>query len=55
MRFNYIANAIGLLLVDIGFMIFIPLFVALFFKEWQCAIAFFIAALLSLAVGNILR
>ena len=55
MRFNYIANAIGLLLVDIGFMIFIPLIVALIFQEWQCAVAFFIAGLLSLAVGDILH
>ncbi len=55
MRFNYIANAIGLLLVDIGFMIFIPLLVALLFQEWRCAVAFFIAALFSLVVGEILH
>ena len=36
-------------------MIFIPLLVALLFREWQCAVAFFIAALLSLVVGEILH
>ena len=55
MRFNYIANAIGLLLFDIGFMILIPLVVALILKENICALAFFTAAILSLFIGAILR
>lgn len=55
MRFNYIANAIGLLMVDIGFMIFIPLLVAMIFGEWNCATAFFAAAISSLTIGDFLR
>lgn len=55
MRLRYISNAIGLILTDVGLMTFIPAFVAMFYKEWHCVLAFFVAGLLSIAVGDILH
>lgn len=55
MRLNYIANAIGLLLIDIGLVSFVPILVALYYHEWSAVLSFFAAGILSIALGDILR
>lgn len=54
MRLNYLSNALGLILKDVGYMTFIPLIVALFLKDYNCAGAFLCAGMISLGVGYIL-
>ena len=51
MRLNYLSNAIGVILADVGYMAFVPLFVAAFYKEWTCALAFLFSGLLSEFLG----
>lgn len=55
MRLNYLSNATGVIMADVGYMAFIPLIVAVFYKEWTCAFAFLFAGLLSLGLGYILQ
>lgn len=55
MRINYISNALGAILIDIGIMIFVPVLVALFYREYGCLLSFFATAVFSLALGDILR
>lgn len=55
MRLNYIANALGLILTDIGLVTFIPIAVAIYYKEWGSILPFFAAGILSIFVGDILR
>ena len=53
MRVNYVANALGLILMDIGIVTFVPVLVALIFQEWNSALAFLAAGIISLALGDI--
>lgn len=53
MRINYVANALGLILMDIGIVTFVPVLVALIFHEWNSALAFFAAGIIALALGDI--
>lgn len=55
MRINYITNALGVILSDIGIVTFVPVFVALFYKEFHCSLSFLLAGLLALAIGNVLQ
>ena len=55
MRLNYIANALGLILMDIGLVSFVPILVALYYQEWSCVLSFFVAGICSIALGGILR
>ena len=53
MRVNYVANALGLILMDIGIVTFVPVLVALIFQEWNSALAFLAAGIIALALGDI--
>lgn len=53
MRINYVANALGLILMDIGIVTFVPVLVALIFHEWNSALAFLAAGIIALALGDI--
>lgn len=53
MRINYLSNALGLILIDIGVVTFVPVIVALLFQEWNAALSFFAAGVVSLALGDI--
>ena len=55
MRLNYLSNAIGVIMADVGYMSFVPLIVSIFYKEWSCAAAFLFAGLLSVGLGYILQ
>ena len=55
MRLNYLSNATGVIMADVGYMAFVPIIVACIYKEWNCAFAFLFAGLLSLVMGYILQ
>ena len=55
MRLNYIANALGLILTDVGYFAFVPILFALFYQEWGCVLSFFVAGIFALAFGDFLR
>lgn len=55
MRLNYIANALGLILTDIGLVTFIPIIVAIYYKEWGSILPFFAAGIFAIFIGDILR
>ena len=55
MRLNYISNAIGIMLKYIGTAVFIPVFVALLYREWNLILPFLTTAIMALAVGKGLR
>lgn len=55
MRINYISNALGIMLTDIGIVSFIPMLVALYYREWNCVLAFFAAGIFSIAIGDIFK
>ena len=55
MRLNYLSNAIGVIMADVGYMAFIPIAVAILYKEWICALAFLVAGTLSVGLGYILQ
>ena len=55
MRLNYISNALGLILKDIGVVIFAPVLVALYYKEWTCALSFFITSIIAILSGHLLQ
>lgn len=55
MRINYLSNALGLILTDIGFVTFVPIIVALYYSEFGAILPFFAAGICSLALGDILR
>lgn len=55
MRLNYIANALGLILMDIGVVTFIPILVALYYHDWNSILPFFAAGIISLFIGNLMR
>lgn len=55
MRLNYIANALGLILMDVGIVSFVPILVALYYQEWSSLLSFFAAGIFAVALGDILR
>ncbi len=55
MRINYLANAIGLILKYIGFVILIPIAVALIYRDYVSILPFFTAGIVSIATGHALR
>ncbi|MBD5401573.1 TrkH family potassium uptake protein, partial [bacterium] len=55
MRLNYIANALGLILSDIGLFAFIPIITALYYQEWGSLLPFFAAGIFALFVGDVLK
>lgn len=55
MRLRYIANALGLILMDIGLVTFIPIIVALYYKEFGSILPFFAAGIFALFIGDILK
>lgn len=55
MRLNYVSNALGLILKDIGIVIFVPVLVALYYNEWHTALSFLIAALVAIILGYLLQ
>lgn len=55
MRLNYLAYAIGLTLIYIGFVILIPVIVALIYGEYNSILPFLTAAIISMSIGAILR
>jgi len=55
MRINYITNALGLILFYFGFVILLPVVVALIYKDYFSVIPFISASIISLTVGVGLR
>ncbi|MBR1424654.1 TrkH family potassium uptake protein [bacterium] len=55
MRLNYLSNALGLILTDIGLVTFTPILVALYYGEYGSILPFFTAGIFALALGDILR
>ncbi len=55
MRLNYLAYAIGLTLIYIGFVILIPVVVALIYGEYGSIIPFLTASIISMAFGAVIR
>lgn len=53
MRINYITNALGLILKDIGFVAFIPVFVALYYHDMNSILPFVCAGFSALFAGMI--
>lgn len=55
MRLNYIANALGLIFKYIGFVILIPILVAIFYMDYVSIFPFLVAGILSILTGYALR
>lgn len=55
MRLNYIANALGLTMIYIGFVVLIPVIVALYYKDYNSIQPFITAALISCSIGYLFR
>ena len=55
MRFKYILNSLSWMMVLYGGLIFVPCFVALYYREWSAIMPFAGVALVTVAVGLILR
>lgn len=55
MRLNYLLSAVGLVLIYIGFVMLVPISVALIFKEYGNLLYFVIPALCSMASGFLVR
>ncbi len=55
MRINYLANALGLILMDIGLVTFIPIIVALIYGEYEAILPFFTAGICAIALGDVIR
>lgn len=54
MRLNYIISALSIILKDIGWVSFLPIFVALYYKDYQSFLPFIVAGLFSLLLGFVL-
>lgn len=52
MRLNYVGNALGLVLTVIGIVMFVPVIVALYYREWGAVAPFVTAGLISLIIGK---
>lgn len=55
MRLNYLANAIGLIMIYIGTVIMLPVLAGLYYKETFCIIPFLTAGLIAITCGMMLR
>ena len=55
MRFNYLLSAVGLILVYIGFVMLVPIAVALIFKEYTEILSFLLPALVVVLTGFLLK
>ncbi len=55
MRFNYLLSAVGMVLIYIGFVMLVPISVALVFKEYADILNFLIPALCSIVCGGLFR
>ena len=55
MRLNYLANAIGMILKYIGFVILIPIIVAIIYKDYISILPFLTAGKASISLGYALR
>ena len=55
MRLNYLANAIGMILKYIGFVILIPIIVAIIYKDYISILTFLTAGIASISLGYALR
>lgn len=55
MRLNYLANAIGLIMIYIGIVILTPIIIALITHDYQSILPFLTAGILSALLGFILR
>lgn len=55
MRLSYVANALGLILMDFGLVAFIPIFVALYYHDLNSVLPFFAAGIFSLFLGSLMR
>lgn len=51
MRLNYLANAIGLIMIYIGLVILAPIIAAIFYQEYSSIIPFVCASLISIIMG----
>lgn len=55
MRINYITNALGLILFYFGFIILIPIIVALIYRDYTSITPFITASVISVSAGVLLR
>ena len=55
MRFNYITSALNLILKDFGLVIFIPILVALYYKEYNSIFPFVIAGIIALTISFVMK
>lgn len=55
MRLNYLANAIGLILKYIGFVILVPIIIAVIYKDYVSIFPFLTAGIASILIGYALR
>ncbi len=55
MRLSYIASALSLILKDIGLVTFIPIFVALFYMDFNSVMPFFTAGIFALFLSLIIK
>lgn len=55
MRLNYLANAIGLVMMYIGLVIFLPALVALLYQDYSSFLPFFYASVVSSSIGYSLK
>ncbi|MGN0032018.1 MAG: TrkH family potassium uptake protein [Candidatus Gastranaerophilaceae bacterium] len=55
MRLNYVTSALSLILKDIGFVTFIPIFVALYYADYNSVLPFFAAGIFALFMSMILK
>ncbi len=55
MRLNYLANAIGLTMIYIGMVILLPIFVALYYQEFDSILPFLTAGIISAGMGFLFR
>lgn len=55
MRLNYLSYALGLVMIYIGLVLIVPIFVALYYKDFFSILPFLTAGLLSTVIGLALR
>ena len=55
MRLNYITSALSIILKDIGWVSFLPIFVALYYKDYASFLPFVVAGIVALLLGVILN
>ena len=55
MRLNYITNALSIILKDIGWVSFLPILIALYYKDYQSFLPFVVAGIVALFLGFVLN